>query len=181
MFSFDNFDVADVVNSKFKADFYGRYGNETFFQDLVRELNSCRLLLLDDFNTQFSDMDASIMWTTLLDPRFSLGSQYWENNAERSLGKEMLIENAEQYVCNAAIAASISSPKEHNPDDIDETSDNENESRLFECKTQVENSTLLPTTSVTETARVQAKQEVLMYLTATQAIVKPTFDPGKTI
>ena len=50
MFSFDKFDVAGVGNSKIRADFYGKYGYETFFQDLVRrELNSCRLLLLDDF------------------------------------------------------------------------------------------------------------------------------------
>ena len=76
LFSFDNFDVAGVRNSKIKADFYGKYGNETFFQELVRELNSCRLLLLDDFKTRFSGMDATIMWTTLLDPIFSLGSQY---------------------------------------------------------------------------------------------------------
>jgi len=30
LFSFDNVDVAGVGNSKIKADFYGKYGNEAF-------------------------------------------------------------------------------------------------------------------------------------------------------
>jgi len=177
MFSFANFDVADAGNSKFKTDFYGRYGNETFFEQLVLELNSCRLLLLNDFKTRFSGMDASIVWTTLLDPRFSLGSQCWKNDAERALGKEMLIENVEDYVCDAAIASSLSNPRENNLVDIEDSSDDENTIRLFDSRNQVQTSNLVPTITVTETARVQAKQEVLMYLTATQAIMKPTFDP----
>ena len=36
---------------------------------------------------------------------------------------------------------------------------------------------LLPTILISEAARVQARQEALMYLTTTQAIVKHTFDP----
>ena len=86
-------------------------------------------------------------------PNIQFGFTILKNDADRSLGKEMLIENVEQYVCNAAIAASISSPREHKTDDIDVTSDDENEIRLFECKTQVENSNLLPNISVTETGK----------------------------
>ena len=86
-------------------------------------------------------------------PNIQFGLTILKNDADRSLGKEMLIENVEQYVCNAAIAASISSPREHKIDDMDVPSDDENKIRLFECKTQVENSNLLPNISVTETGK----------------------------
>ena len=87
-------------------------------------------------------------------PNIQFGFTILKNDADRSLGKEMLIENVEQYVCNAAIAASISSPREHKIDDMDVPSDDENKIRLFECKTQVENSNLLPTISVTATGKI---------------------------
>ena len=74
----------------------------------------------------------------------------------------------------------MSNPRENNLVDIEDSSDDENTIRLFDSRNQVETSNLLPTITGTKTARVQAKQEVLMYLTATQAIVKPTFDPGET-
>ena len=61
-------------SSKFKKNFYRQYGNKLFFEDIIKVLDACRRLLLHDFTEQFSGMDCDIMWTTLLDPRFSLNS-----------------------------------------------------------------------------------------------------------
>ena len=106
-------DEADVGSSKSKQVFYGQYGNEPFSQDLVYELNSCRILLLNDFNTQFSGMDTSIMWSTLLDPKFRMNSHHWKNDVERAVVKDLLIQNVEQYAGDMANRDSISSTSKH--------------------------------------------------------------------
>ena len=151
MFTFDN---VDIVSSKFKRSFYGRYGNEPFFKNVVCELNSCRTLLLNDFDERFKALDASIVWTTLLDPRFSLNSHHWKNNEEMRMVKDLFFQNIEAYAIMRENKDSISDLVDDISHDGDDYSDDENAIDLFESKTPFESQVILPTISISEAARV---------------------------
>ena len=169
------FPDGDLGNSKFKTNFYGQYGNEAFFDDVVRELSSCRKLLLCDFTERFSGMDADVMWTTLLDPRFSLKSGHWKDETERTTVKNLLIRNVEQAAVQDAYFSGASSKGESSSSN-EEDSDDENGIDLLDGGTRMydENQS---TISIEEKVKAQAKQEVLLYLIATESIVKRKFDP----
>ena len=83
---------------------YGQYGNEDFFKSVVRDLNSCRTLLFEEFILRFQEMKIEIMWTTLLNPRFSLNSKHWKNDTEKNLVKKLLITSVERIAVQEASA-----------------------------------------------------------------------------
>ena len=94
LFQFVN--KSSIEKSEFKSEFYGQYGNADFFPSVIRDLNSCRRLLYDEFIDRFKEMKIEIMWTTMLDPRFNLRSNHWKDYAEKKMVKELLIKNVEQ-------------------------------------------------------------------------------------
>ena len=174
MFAFDEENVD--TRSKFKTNFYGLYGNEPFFGKVVQMLNCCRALLLDDFMERFRGMNASIMWTTLLDPRFSLKSKHWKGENEKTTVKELLMENVENFaamntrrVCRRGSELS-SSLSDH------ESGKDEHSFDLFEGEASSETPNE-PSITPVDRAKAQAKQEVMFYLAETESINKPKFDP----
>jgi hypothetical protein len=58
------------TSSKFKDSFKQDYGQESFFNSVVTQFNECRLFLAEQFNSCFTGLDSSLMWSSLFDPRF---------------------------------------------------------------------------------------------------------------
>ena len=58
---------------------------------VIDTLEACRVLLVAQFNQRFSNLDSSILWTTLLDPRFGLNSAHWKNDGEKEAAKKLLL------------------------------------------------------------------------------------------
>ena len=87
---------SSIEKSEFKGEFYGQYGNADFFPNVIRDLNSCRRLLYDEFIDRFKEMKIEIIWTTMLDPRFNSRSNHWKDYTKKKMVKELLIKNVEQ-------------------------------------------------------------------------------------
>ena len=121
----------DFQSSKFKRNFYGQYGNEPFFGEVILVLNRCGRLLLKNFMDQFSCMDADIVWTTLLDPRFSLKSCHWRDEDKKSTVKNFLMENVKQVALDESYALSSSSGNEDTTR-MDDGLEDENAICMFE-------------------------------------------------
>ena len=176
MFSFGK---KEMESSKFKKTFYEIYGNQTFFLDITLELKSYRELLLKEFDRQFSGLDVNILWTTLLDPRFSFKSCYWKSEGEKTTARNILI----QHVQSSAIALEkthIASVNEnhmsvHSVDyDSDENAfnrfgyDTVHDGMKTEVKIDTEN-------TLKEKVEALVEQEVLSYLLETEGIFNPKF------
>ena len=153
-------ETSSLAQSKFKTDFYGEYGHASFFESVIRDLDSCRVLLLNEFNLRFQGMKAEIMWTTLLDPRFNLNSQHWKDDAEKHLVKNFLIESIEEIAVQEAYALEVYSMEDENAID------------LFGESETVVNNIKSELTSI-EKAKAEAKQEAVSYLNATESCVYP--------
>eukprot|EP00815_Leptocylindrus_aporus_P004812 CAMPEP_0116058570 /NCGR_PEP_ID=MMETSP0322-20121206/5273_1 /TAXON_ID=163516 /ORGANISM="Leptocylindrus danicus var. apora, Strain B651" /LENGTH=250 /DNA_ID=CAMNT_0003542773 /DNA_START=797 /DNA_END=1546 /DNA_ORIENTATION=+ len=67
------FDMSDraCTNKKFKLNFKRDFSEYPFFERVVNLLEECRIFLLEEFTKRFTDVDASILWSSLLDPRFA--------------------------------------------------------------------------------------------------------------
>ena len=87
LFQFAN--KSSIEKSDFKSKFNGQYGNADFFLSVIRDLNSCRRLLYDEFIDQCKEMKIEIMWTTMLEPRFNFRSNYCKDYAEKKMLKEL--------------------------------------------------------------------------------------------
>ena len=163
----------DFQSSKFKRIFYGQYGNEPFFGHVILVLNRCRRLLLNDFMERLSGIDADIVWTTLLDLRFSLKSCHWRDEDKKSTVKNFLMENVEQVALDESYALSSSLGNE----DTTRTDDGlEDENAICMFKSDATNHyNHQSTISTREKAKVHTKQEVLSYLICMESIVKPKF------
>jgi hypothetical protein len=59
------------TSSKFKDSFKQDYGQESFFDSVVIQLNECRLFLAEQFSSRFTGLDSSLMWSSLFDPCFA--------------------------------------------------------------------------------------------------------------
>ena len=178
-------ETSSDTQSKFKQEFYGQYGYEIFFESVVRVLNSCRLLLFNEFMTRFEEMKIEIMWSTLLDPRFSLKSKHWKDVTEKNLVKKLLMkrveniavqEASEKYNSRTLELKSIESDSgPENKDAIDVFVEQEKNSLENEIDDDIglygENETNvdhdLSEMTTIEKVKYQANQEVFMYLIAT--------------
>ena len=76
--------------SGFKLKFFQLYGTYSFFSKIVKTLDMCRKWIYKEFLQQFTGLDASIMWTSSLDPRFGFGSSHWKES-EKDSAKLLLI------------------------------------------------------------------------------------------
>lgn len=67
------FDMSDsgCTNKKFKLNFKRFFFRISSFERVVNLLEECRIFLLEEFTKRFTDVDASILWSSLLDPRFA--------------------------------------------------------------------------------------------------------------
>lgn len=81
--------------TKTKRKYFDLYGSLPFFDKVVKTLEACRVLLVAQFNQRFSNLDSSILWTTLLDPRFGLNSSHWKNDEEKEAAKKLLLHEVE--------------------------------------------------------------------------------------
>ena len=77
--------------TKTKRKYFDLYGSLPFFDKVIDTLEACRVLLVAQFNQRFSNLDSSILWTTLLDPRFGLNSAHWKNDGEKEAAKKLLL------------------------------------------------------------------------------------------
>ena len=175
LFEFEN---SDLERSKFKRNFHGQYGNKPFFNGVVWILNACRVLLLNEFISRFEGINEAIVWTTLLDPRFHMKSEHFKNEAESTMAKELLMEKVEEV---AVCAATLAFNEENNTveSSSSDESEDENAINLFSSRKKHKSNTKLRVlvATATEQAKAQAKQEVLSYLVATEALVNSNFDP----
>ena len=60
--------------------------------------------MFEEFILQFQEMKIEIMWTTLLNPRFSLNSKHWKDDTEKNLIKKLLIMSVERIAVQEASA-----------------------------------------------------------------------------
>lgn len=81
--------------TKTKRKYFELYGSLPFFDKVVKTLEACRVLLAAQFTQRFSNLDCSILWTTLLDPRFGLNSGHWKNDCEKEAAKKLLLREVE--------------------------------------------------------------------------------------
>ena len=72
----------DGLLSRTKQNYYDLYGSMPFFDNVVKKLEICRKLLVGDFSSRFKDLDISILWSSLLDPRFRMKSFHWKDDTE---------------------------------------------------------------------------------------------------
>jgi hypothetical protein len=86
-----DFSSTCCLDSNFKKLFQDLYGS-CIFSDILQKVEFCRVLLSAEFNKRFIALDASILWTTLLDPRFNLKGWHWKDNNEASKSKKFLIQ-----------------------------------------------------------------------------------------
>ena len=172
---------------------YGQYGNEAFFKSVVRDLNSCRTLLFEEFILRFQEMKIEIMLTTLLNPRLRLNSKHWKNDAEKNLVEKLLITSVERIAVQEASAKYRSHTSKLKSIEIKTKSKsgkkNKIASNCFEehgvffsenehaIDLYGENDTIvneiLSESKTLEKAKYQAKQEVLSYLIATEECIDP--------
>ena len=84
------FDMSDsaCTNSTFKINFKQEFLEYPFFDRVVNQLEECRVFLLEEFTKQFTDIDASILWISLLDPRFA--STTFSSGSEKEKAKDIL-------------------------------------------------------------------------------------------
>ena len=115
------------------------------------------------------------MWTTLLDPRFSLKSCHWRDEDKKSTVKNFLMENVKQVALDESYALSSSSGNEGTTI-MDVGSEDDNALCMFESNA-TNHYNHQSTISTREKAKVHAKQEVLSYLICTGSIVKRKFNP----
>jgi hypothetical protein len=78
--------------SKTKQSFFDMNGCMSFFGSVTGKLDVCQKLLVEQFNAQFNAMDLSVLWSSLLDPRFGLTSMHWKSEKEKEFANENLIE-----------------------------------------------------------------------------------------
>eukprot|EP00549_Striatella_unipunctata_P026444 CAMPEP_0118713924 /NCGR_PEP_ID=MMETSP0800-20121206/25846_1 /TAXON_ID=210618 ORGANISM="Striatella unipunctata, Strain CCMP2910" /NCGR_SAMPLE_ID=MMETSP0800 /ASSEMBLY_ACC=CAM_ASM_000638 /LENGTH=112 /DNA_ID=CAMNT_0006619549 /DNA_START=33 /DNA_END=371 /DNA_ORIENTATION=+ len=110
------------------------------------------------------------MWTTLLDPRFSLKSSNWRDEGEKATVKNLLMSKVEHLAVQQAYTTySLTEPDDSSASNMD--SKDENAICLFGEIQCLQDS---PPSNITmrEKAQASAKQEVLSYLVTTEAIVK---------
>lgn len=62
--------------TKTKRRCFALYGSFPFLIKVVKTLEACRVLMAAQFINRFFIVDRSILWTTLLEPRFGLNSGY---------------------------------------------------------------------------------------------------------
>ena len=77
--------------SKTKQAFFDTYGSMPFFTNVTNKLDTCRKLLLFEFNSRFTGLDPSVLWASLLDPRFGLLSTHWKDDEEKECATKLLI------------------------------------------------------------------------------------------
>lgn len=81
--------------TKTKRKYFDLYGSFPFFDNVVQMLEACRVLILQQFSKRFSNLDSSILWTSLLDPRFGGNSGHWKNDGEKEAATKMLLREVE--------------------------------------------------------------------------------------
>lgn len=95
--------------TKTKSKFFDLYGTLPFFDKVVAMLESCRVLLVRQFTERFSGLNISILWTSLLDPRFGLNSGHWNDDEEKEMAKTILLRDAE-VLATPFLETSLSEP-----------------------------------------------------------------------
>ena len=80
MFRFES----ESALSGFKLKFFQLYGTHSFFSKIVRMLDIYRHSIDKEFSQRFTGLDASIMWISLLDPRFGFGSSHSKESEKES-------------------------------------------------------------------------------------------------
>jgi len=77
-------------NKTFKLNFKRDFLEYPFFDRVINQLEECRIFLLEEFTKRFTDVDASILWSSLLDPRFARATYLsGSKNIKRSISCRM--------------------------------------------------------------------------------------------
>ena len=82
--------------SRRQTQFLDIFGEESFFNDVTRKLEECRLLLWSDFCQRFHNLDTIVPWHTLLDPRYNFKAAHWNDEYEKGTTKCFLLEVGQQ-------------------------------------------------------------------------------------
>lgn len=90
-----NFNGPDDEYTRRQRCFLELYGNEYFFDDVTEKLEACRRLLYTEFCDRFKNLDASILWCTLLDPRYNLSESHWDHEAEKETATKLLVKEVQ--------------------------------------------------------------------------------------
>ena len=86
--------------SGFKLKFFQLYGAYDFFPKVIKTLDICCKWIhkeLSQLSQRFTGLDASIMWTSLLHPKFGFGSSHW-NESEKDAAKALLIREVQELL-----------------------------------------------------------------------------------
>lgn len=112
--------------TKTKNKYFDLYGTLPFFNKVVVMLEACRVLLVRQFSERFSTLDISILWTTLLDPRFGLNSGHWKDDEEKEQAKKLLLCEAE-LLAAPCLETSLSQPIVLSIDDASNSSEEDDD------------------------------------------------------
>ena len=124
-----------------------------------------------------------MLWTTLLDPRFSLSSPHWRNDNEKNTAKKLLVQQIEKAaIYQMFTSAHSTSSQNQSSSESNDSEDDENVIDLFRTQDeQLSQSALDDSQELGEARkdriRAEAKQEVMSYLMATDGIIKKKFNP----
>ena len=91
------------ILTKRQKQFLDLYGEESFFNDVTKKLEVCRKLLYSEFCKRFNTLDACVMWSTLLDPRYNFKSAHWRNDNERERAKKLLVQEVKELAKDESI------------------------------------------------------------------------------
>ena len=149
--------------SRRQTQFLDIFGEESFFNDVSRKLEECRLLLWNECCKRFNNLDTFVPWYTLLDPRYNFKAAHWKDEYEKGTAKSFLVEEVTQLNCNV-------SSNEHQPIVID--SDDEFSFRQYTSVSETEYHKLEDTNQ-----NLAMIQEVESYLNDIDGCKESNFDP----
>ena len=136
-----------------------------FFEDVVNKLEVCRKLLFGDFSKRFKDLDVSILWSSLLDPRFGFKSSHWKDDNEKDDAKQLLV-NEVQDLAITRMKPSEESNQETQPSSDSEISigDDDFSFDLHSHSAVVISDSIEQKNLVAEKLKIVVMQEVQSYL-----------------
>ena len=168
MFIFDS----ESALSGLKNKFFQLYGTYSFFPNIVKMLDTCRKWIHKEFSQRFTGLDASIMWTSLLDPRFGFGSSHWKES-EKESAKALLIREVKKLAMEQ-MNVEISTENSCSSDESCHNNDEEFDFNFHQPKRSAEERRLSSDLCLQEERIcIEAEQEVNLYLNAISTSVYP--------
>ena len=135
-------------------------------------LDTCCKWIHKEFSQRFTGLDASIMWTSLLDPRFGFGSSHWKES-EKELAKALLIQEAKNLAMEQ-MNVEISTENSCSSDKSCHNNDEEFDFNFHQPKQSAEEQRLSSDLRLQEERIcIEAEQEVNLYLNAISTSVYP--------